>query len=125
MISTLIGSVQTLSGTMGLALFFYLIFGILGITIWNGHIHYRCYITPEPVDGEWDLTPGIDDICHGDENGSCPEGSFCRSRFEAFNSDGTRYKFNDPDLWKDTMTEELFWGFNNFDNIGFALLTIF
>lgn len=23
------------------------------------------------------------------------------------------------------MTEELFWGFNNFDNIGFALLTIF
>jgi voltage-dependent calcium channel L type alpha-1D len=23
------------------------------------------------------------------------------------------------------MIEELFWGFNNFDNIGFALLTIF
>ena len=43
MITTLIGSVQTLSGTMGLALFFYVIFGILGITIWSGHIHYRCY----------------------------------------------------------------------------------
>ena len=34
MIITLIGSFQTLSGTMGLAAFFYLIFGILGITIW-------------------------------------------------------------------------------------------
>ena len=43
MITTLIGSVQTLSGTMGLALFFYIIFGILGITIWSGKIHYRCY----------------------------------------------------------------------------------
>ena len=48
--------------------------------------------------------------------------SYCGSRFEAVN-DG--YKLNDKDLWKDTYIEELFWGLNNFDNIGFALLTVF
>ena len=124
MIITLIESVQTLSGTMGLALFFYVIFGILGITLWSGDIHYRCYKTESPVDGEWELGGGGDAICSEASN-PCPAGFFCRSRFEALNPDGTPYKFNDANLWKDTMTEELFWGFNNFDNIGFALLTIF
>jgi hypothetical protein len=109
---------------MGLALFFYVIFGILGITIWSGHIHYRCYATEKPVDGEWEMMSGSDDIC-SEESNPCPKGFFCRSRFEATNDDGTPYKFNDPNLWKDTNTEELFWGFNNFDNLGFALLTIF
>lgn len=82
MISTLIGSVQTLSGTMGLAAFFYLIFGILGITIWNGHIHYMCYTTETPVDGEWELMPDRSDICNPDEHASCGVGFYCGSRFE-------------------------------------------
>ena len=55
----------------------------------------------------------------------CPEGSFCRSRFEVFNEDGTRYPFNDPNLWVDTEIEELNFGITNFDNIGSAFLTIF
>lgn len=108
---------------MGLALFFYIIFGILGITIWSGHIHYRCYATEFPKNGEWKMLQN-DEICSLESN-PCPEGYFCRSKFEAINEDGTPYKFNDPNLWSDTNSGELFWGFNNFDNIGFALLTIF
>lgn len=108
---------------MGLALFFYIIFAVLGITIWNGHIHFRCYETPGPINGEWKYVEnGL--ICSKESN-TCPEGYFCRSKFEAKNDDGTPYKFNDPYLWSDTNTEELFFGFNNFDNIGFALLTVF
>ena len=113
---------------MGLALFCYLIFGILGITVWNGRIHFRCYDEEAFNSGEWTLANGYDDLCN--EDSQCPTGNICRSRFEGnpniagFDKDHPFDK-NDPNLWKDTMTEELFWGFNNFDNIGYALLTIF
>lgn len=53
LLATLIESVQSLGGIMGLALFFFTIFSILGVAIWSGKIHYRCYATPEPVDGAW------------------------------------------------------------------------
>jgi hypothetical protein len=123
LISTLLNSIAGLGGIMGLAMFFFSIFSILGITVWSGRIHYRCYLTPEPVDGEWELLSGYTKICS--DSKLCPTDSYCGSRFEVFNPDGSPYKFNDPDLWKDTYIEELFWGFNNFDNIGFALLTVF
>lgn len=45
LLSTLIESVQSLGGIMGLALFFFTIFSILGVAIWSGKIHYRCYET--------------------------------------------------------------------------------
>jgi len=126
MITTLIGSVQTLSGTMGLALFFYVIFGILGITIWSGHIHYRCYKEDIylPTTKNWEYLEN-GEICSEESNKCSDPYPFCRSKFEAKDEDGNHFKFDDPNLWSDTMTEELFWGFNNFDNIGFALLTIF
>ena len=34
---------------MALALFFFMIYAILGVTTWNGKIHYRCYETPWPI----------------------------------------------------------------------------
>lgn len=123
LINTLLNSIAGLGGIMGLAIFFFSIFSILGITVWNGRIHYRCYTTPEPVDGDWKVLPGYTNLCSASK--ACPAGSYCNSRFEAFNPDGTPYKFNNPDLWADTYIEELFWGLNNFDNIGFALLTVF
>lgn len=33
--------------------------------------------------------------------------------------------FSNPNLWIDSEVEELFWGLNNFDNLGSALITIF
>ena len=123
LITTLLNSIAGLGGIMGLAMFFFSIFSILGITVWSGRIHYRCYVTPEPSGGEWELLSGYVNLCSSSK--MCPTESYCGSRFEAFNLDGSPYKFNDPDLWADTYIEELFWGFNNFDNIGFALLTVF
>ena len=39
LISTVLASISSLGGIMGLATFFFLIFSILGVTIWNGTIH--------------------------------------------------------------------------------------
>ena len=123
LVTTLFGSVMGLSGILGLALFFFSIFSILGMTVWAGRIHYRCYQTPEPENGEWKVLSSYTALCS--DAYPCPAGSFCGSRFEARNGDGSPYAFINPDLWADTYIEELHWGLTNFDNIGFAFFTIF
>ena len=45
LLSTLFESILSLGGILGLAIFFFVIFSILGVSIWNGKSHYRCYIT--------------------------------------------------------------------------------
>ena len=49
LIGTLLQSVVSLGGIMALALFFFMIYAILGVTTWNGKLHYRCYTTPWPI----------------------------------------------------------------------------
>jgi hypothetical protein len=114
---------------MGLAIFFFTIFSILGVAIWSGKIHYRCYTTPGPVDGEWELLPDYVHLCTSSDLNSCPSNStsvsYCGSRFEQFYENGTRYAFNEPNLWIDTNVEEFNYGITNFDSIGSAFLTIF
>jgi hypothetical protein len=102
LLSTLFESVLSLGGIMGLAIFFFTIFAILGVALMQGKIHYRCYLTDKPVDGEWELAPNFPYLCNNGLDDSCPAGTFCRSRFEQFNEDGSRYPFNDPNLWVDT-----------------------
>ena len=102
LLSTLFESVLSLGGIMGLAIFFFTIFAILGVALMQGKIHYRCYLTDKPVDGEWELAPNFPYLCNNGLDDSCPTGTFCRSRFEQFNEDGSRYPFNDPNLWADT-----------------------
>ena len=49
LIGTLLSSVSQLGGIMGLAMFFFLIFAILGVSLWDGKIHNRCYETSCPM----------------------------------------------------------------------------
>ena len=49
LIGTLLSSVAQLGGIMGLAMFFFLIFAILGVSLWDGKIHNRCYETSCPM----------------------------------------------------------------------------
>lgn len=53
LVETLFRSMMSLGGIMGLAVFFFTIFAILGISQWRGLSHYRCRITEFPVDGDW------------------------------------------------------------------------
>jgi hypothetical protein len=68
LLGTLLNSVQSLGNIMGLACFFFTIFSILGVALWQGKIHYRCYDWPEPRDGEWQLTQGFNSLCSDSQN---------------------------------------------------------
>jgi hypothetical protein len=134
LLGTLLQSVQSLGGIMGLALFFFTIFSILGVAIWSGKIHYRCYATERPVDGAWELWSDgditYDNLCNPSEpnNVTCPLGGYCGSRFEEFTDDDRkiRYEFTDYSyLGVDTDVEEFNYGLTNFDDVGSALMTIF
>jgi len=69
---------------MGLAIFFFMIFAILGVSLWDGSVHYRCYKTewPDPITGFWETVPGDEGLCSSVR--SCAEGYFCNSRYVAF-----------------------------------------
>jgi hypothetical protein len=52
-ISTLIASLTKLGEIMIVAILFFYIFSVLGLSLWAGEIHYRCYETAQPVNGNW------------------------------------------------------------------------
>jgi hypothetical protein len=72
---TLLDSLEGLSGIMGLLSYSIVIFAILGIDIWKGLIHNRCYTTVEP---EWKLLENYPPLCR--KYSQCPEGATCAER---------------------------------------------
>jgi len=53
MISTLLSSLQALGATLGLIIFCFVVYAIFGMNVWSGALHWRCYETEKPIDGEW------------------------------------------------------------------------
>ena len=66
LIGTLIDSLASLGGIMGLAIFFFLIYSILGVSVWKGKFHHRCYLTEKPENGEWLLNTTHFHLCSHD-----------------------------------------------------------
>jgi hypothetical protein len=107
---------------MGLAMFFFMIFAILGVSLWDGKIYFRCYETEFPLqDGTWNLVPNDYDLCSPGIR-DCPAGTFCGSRLDLA---AKGYKFKNPNLYIDADISNLNYGITNFDNVGSAFLTIF
>lgn len=77
-VSTLLKSASKLGELMIVAILFFYIFSILGLSLWNGDIHYRWYETPEPVNGTWTIVEGDTRLCG---RRACPVG-YCRSIVE-------------------------------------------
>ena len=64
LVETLLSSMKSLGGILGLAAFFFAIFAILGISQWIGLTHYRCRLTEFPTDdGKWYTVPGDEFPC--------------------------------------------------------------
>ena len=124
LIETLLSSVSQLGGIMGLALFFFLIFAILGVSLWDGRIHYRCYTAewPDPKTGAWQTVEGDERLCG--ENRKCPKG-YCNSRYVAFDAGKFPPGWPEDKLDKDTQLNTLNYGITCFDDIRYAFLTIF
>jgi len=105
---------------MGLASFFFTIFAILGVSLWNGAIHYRCYKTEFPdAEGNWEVVSDDIDLCS--DVRECPAGTFCNSKYEVHAKGYLTKGFLD----EDTDIYSLNYGITSFDSIGSAFLTIF
>jgi len=64
LIGTLFKSMKHLGGILGLAIFFFIIFAILGVSLWDGNIHFRCYETEFPLeDGTWQVLQDYTRLC--------------------------------------------------------------
>lgn len=124
LIETLLSSVAQLGGIMGLAVFFFLIFAILGVSLWDGRVHYRCYETkwPHPKTYEWTPIKNDTRLC-GDYR-ACPVG-YCGSRFVARELGYLPQDTTPAVLLQDTDIYDLNYGITNFDDIRYAFLTIF
>ena len=124
LISTLLASVSQLGGVLVLAIFFFTIFAILGVSLWSGKIYNRCRLTEFPVDGIWETDPGNLDLCS--EVNPCPENRWCGSLAEASRNSDSKYTLLEgTEIWQDSMIEELNFSYSSFNHLPSAFLTIF
>ena len=81
LVSIMLRSIPDLGNTIAFMVFFFVVFGIIGIQTFNGRIYQRCRTTKEPVNGTWTIDPDQkDQICSDSyEPTMCKEGTFCGS----------------------------------------------
>lgn len=63
LVATLLSSLAQLGEIIVFALFFFLIFSIMGVSLWAGSIHYRCRETEYPVNGNWVAVASDTELC--------------------------------------------------------------
>jgi hypothetical protein len=125
LISTLLASLAQLGGVLVLAVFFFTIFAILGVSLWSGQNHQRCRLTEFPVNGDWQVDPQDQRLCS--DIRPCQDQRWCGSLPAASRSNDPREHINTTlvDISRDTNTPELNYGFSSFNNLPLAFLTIF
>ena len=65
-IITLINSLGDLGNIFFLTLFFFIIFGVTGLSLWSEILHYRCRTTKEVINDKLPLNPlFVDSLCGG------------------------------------------------------------
>lgn len=126
LISTLLSSVAQLGGVLILAIFFFTIFAILGVSLWSGKIYYRCRMSEFPVNGDWEVDPTDTALCS--EERACTVNRYCGSLAVAKRNmdQHDRFYINPKvDVDRDSMIEELNFSYSSFNHLFAAFLTIF
>ena len=82
LVTIMLRSLPELGNTLIFMMFFFIVFGIIGIQTFHGIIYQKCRLTEEPVDGVWQLD--LDQahfICNNVEESDnyCKEGTYCGS----------------------------------------------
>ena len=120
LVNTLLTSMVQLGGILMLALFFFAVFAILGVTIWEGVLYNRCRLEPTPPTRlAW---PAVDSIHRACGVYQCEQYT-CGSLYDALDDgllDGGMVS-----AAEDVNVAYLNYGVTNFNNFGFALMTIF
>lgn len=119
LVSSLVGSVNSLLNAVVFMLFIFMLFGILGIQQFGGTMYRRCRFEEFPRDdGTWPYDDTIDYLCSPDSQGlqQCPEDLFCKEPWDA----------KLPQTIDNPENQELImYGMFGFDNLAWAMLTIF
>ena len=55
LVVTILSSLAGLGEILLFSMIFFYIFAILGVSLWAGDIHYRWRLTPQPVNGDWQV----------------------------------------------------------------------
>ncbi|CAI2380762.1 unnamed protein product [Moneuplotes crassus] len=121
-VGTILDSLSKLGEITIVAVIFFYIFAILGVTLWAGSLHYRCYTTPKPVNGDWILLENYTRPCNAHQ---CPEGSYCGSLVKQYDDHPETLNLNGESVYRDLRIRELQYGQVNFDNIFSAIITVF
>lgn len=67
-----------------MAIFFILIYSILGVSLYDGSLNYRCRTTPAPVNGSWPIVDGDVQLCDPTNQARiCPVG-YCGSLYNYY-----------------------------------------
>lgn len=112
LVNSLIDSIPYIANVAIFLLFILLIFSIFGLHLFAGIFENRCRLTSEPVDGEWPILEGYNNLCNLELN-NCPEGSFCGAPIDY----GLIWDKSEID------NEEFNFGITNFDQIQNSVLT--
>ena len=111
LISTIFKSLPSLINAFAFLIFIIVLFAILGLQLFMGLLGNRCRLSQFPVNGQWLINRELNYVCNLDTN-SCPVGNWC----------GNSLQYN---LNIDYRDEFLNFGFTNFDNIFYSMLTVF
>ena len=55
LVTIMLRSLPELGNTLVFMLFFFIVFGIIGIQTFHGAIYQRCRLSENPVDGKWPI----------------------------------------------------------------------
>ena len=86
LVSSLVGSVNSLLNAVVFMLFVFILFGILAIQQFQGTMYRRCRFTEEPLpDGTWPFDEDLEYLCSPDGQGlmTCPENRYCKEPGDA------------------------------------------
>ena len=115
-VSTLISSIIDLTNVFLLLLFFMILFGILGLSLWNEQFNYRCRVSKVPSNGNFPIVDSFEDqLCGGEIK--CDN---CLSSWDFYPNDlSMSYIKNEKNR------EAFNYGLTNFDNIQNSLFVVF
>jgi hypothetical protein len=124
-VSSLLDSLPDLANVVVFLLFLVVLFGILGLQLFMGVLENRCRLSSEPQGELWPADPKITVLCVEDDDSTCPEKYSFSPLFylSLFCRNPSNHDISAQPL--ETFIPQLNYGYTNFDNIFWAVFTIF
>ena len=119
LVTALLSALPALGNAVLFMIFFFILFGIMGVQQFGSSLYQRCRFTEEPsTDGLWPYDPQIDNLCSKDSMGNyqCPEDRFCKTPHDG------NLETSIDDIANDQMIN---YGITVFDNLGISFVTVF